>query len=316
MKERKMAFIPCALILLLTCPRLVHMGVLYFRDGGTATLPCDSEGSPNCSSVSWYDHPNGWFFSDRKIWPDLPPDRAERLSLLPDCSLHITNVTTEDAGDYRCKNHLSGRSNYLFLQVLTGVLYSHHGGTATLPCDNVGSPNCSSVSWYKYPNGLQLYRRRIWPKLPPDRAERLSLLPDCSFHITNVTAEDAGRYRCENHLSGRSEILRLFVLNEVLYVRDGGIATLPCDSEGSPNCSSVSWYDYPNGWMFSRRKLWPDLPPDRPERLSLLPNCSLHITNVTAEDAGDYRCENHLSGRSEVLHLFVLDGKCSVTALK
>ncbi|KAL2100671.1 hypothetical protein ACEWY4_002432 [Coilia grayii] len=370
MKEKKMVSIPCALILLLICPRPVHnIRVLYSRDGGNATLPCDGVGGPNCSSVSWYSSRDWWWFPDIRIWPDSPPDRAERLSLLPDCSLHITNVTTKDAGEYRWGNHQSRRSEDLLLIVLaalfvspTGVLYSHDGGDATLPCDGVGGPNCSSVSWNSskvvYPH------MKIWPDPPPDRAERLSLLPDCSLHITNVTTEDAGHYRCVlysrdggdatlpcdgvrgPHCSSvswyseedgwgifqkkiwpdsppdRAERLGLLpdcslhITNVttkdagryrcVLYSHDGGDATLPCDGVGGPNCSSVSWYNYKDGWWFLPMEIWPDSPPDRAERLSLLPDCSLHITNVTAEDAGRYRCRNHQSGRSGDLHLHVL----------
>ncbi|KAL2100672.1 hypothetical protein ACEWY4_002433 [Coilia grayii] len=308
MKEKKMVSIPCALILLLICPRPVHNAphILNSRDGGNATLPCDGVRGPNCSSVSWYSDEVGWWSRPMKIWPDPPPDRAERLSLLPDCSLHITNVTAKDARRYRCRNHHSGRSEDLLLHVLAGVLYSRDGGNATLPCDGVRGPHCSSVSWYIDEVGWGIPDTKIWPDSPPDRAERLSLLPDCSLHITNVTAEDAGRYRCRNHQSGRSEDLPLHVLAGVLYSRDGGNATLPCDGVRGPNCSSVSWYNYKDGWWFLPMEIWPDSPPDRAERLSLLPDCSLHITNVTAKDAGRYRCRNHQSGQSEDLLLHVL----------
>ncbi|KAL2100637.1 hypothetical protein ACEWY4_002398 [Coilia grayii] len=307
MKEKKMVSIPCALILLLICPRPVHARVLYSRDGGNATLPCDGVRGQNCYSVSWYSTEDQWWFDGSKIWPDSPPDPAERLSLLPDCSLHITNVTTKDAGLYRCGNHQSGRSEDLLLHVLAGVLYSRDGGNATLPCDGVRGPNCYSVSWYSEEDGWGIFQKKIWPDSPPDRAERLSLLPDCSLHITNVTTEDAGRYRCRNLQSGRSELL-LHVLAGVLYSRDGGDATLPCDGVRGPNCSSVSWYSEEDGWGIFQKKIWPDSPPDRAERLGLLPDCSLHITNVTTKDAGRYRCRNLQSGRSGDLLLRVLAG--------
>ncbi|KAL2100633.1 hypothetical protein ACEWY4_002394 [Coilia grayii] len=228
-------------------------GVLYSRDGGDATLPCDGVGGPNCSSVSWYSSkvtPN----PHMEIWPDSPPDRAERLSLLPDCSLHITNVTSEDAGLYRCENHQSGRSEDLLLHVLAGVLYSHDGGNATLPCDGVGGPNCSSVSWYSDEDGLWFPRTRIWPDSPPDRAERLSLLPDCSLHITNVTTEDAEHYRCENHQSGRSEELLLHVLAvpsspSESDMEAGGHVTLPCVLHTGTDCDWLAHPDFNLSWV-------------------------------------------------------------------
>ncbi|XP_063050527.1 uncharacterized protein LOC134445371 [Engraulis encrasicolus] len=125
-------------------------GVIYSSVGGTATLPGDGVGGPNCSSLEWHDYPDVWSFkftierdewrvSTRKIWPDAPPERAERLSLLPDCSLHITNITTEEAGYYRCYNPLSGRSKE-FLFILLDVPSSPSENEAesedhvTLPC--------------------------------------------------------------------------------------------------------------------------------------------------------------------------------------
>ncbi|XP_063073831.1 uncharacterized protein LOC134464292 [Engraulis encrasicolus] len=104
-------------------------GVIYASVGGTAILPGDGVGGPNCSSVEWSDNPDvsgftytyergSYRVSTRKIWPDVPSKRAERLSLLPDCSLHITNITTEDDGFYRCENPLSGRRKEFLLILL------------------------------------------------------------------------------------------------------------------------------------------------------------------------------------------------------
>ncbi|XP_063072271.1 uncharacterized protein LOC134462928 [Engraulis encrasicolus] len=107
-------------------PKLECIRVIYSTVEGTATLPCGGLAGQNCSSVEWYANPNNnqlhiynesgsWRLSTRKIWVS---QRDERLSLLPDCSLHITNITTEDAGYYRCENPLSGQKKELHLILL------------------------------------------------------------------------------------------------------------------------------------------------------------------------------------------------------
>ncbi|XP_063073818.1 uncharacterized protein LOC134464277 [Engraulis encrasicolus] len=302
MKEKKMASILWTLLLLMICPSQQD-SVIYASVGRTVILPGDGVGGPNCSSVEWYDGPYGGDL--RMIWPDVPPERAGRLSLLPDCSLHITNITTEEAGHYTCGRPWSGGEKWFLLILLDGVIYASVGGTVILPGDGVGGPNCSSVEWYEVPyDGIW---RKIWPDVPPERAGRLSLLPDCSLHITNITTEEAGLYTYRHPLSGGTKRFRLILLDGVIYASVGGTAILPGDGVGGPNCSSVEWYEVPYG-VEPWRNIWPDVSPERAGRLSLLPDCSLHITNITTEEAGHYTCGRPWSGGEKRFLLILLDG--------
>lgn len=75
--------------------------------GMATTLPCVNAVSPNCSSTSWFHRPSEFksrtaVFRHGEISPTVTTHTAERLSLLPDCSLHIADVKTEDAGVYSC----------------------------------------------------------------------------------------------------------------------------------------------------------------------------------------------------------------------
>ncbi|XP_041951069.1 uncharacterized protein LOC121711490 isoform X2 [Alosa sapidissima] len=85
--------------------------------GGAATLSCENVIShyPDCSSTVWIYSRNTEttvrVVHLGKIRPDYTP-RAERLRLLSDCSLHITDVTTEDAGVYTCRQYQSDGSQY------------------------------------------------------------------------------------------------------------------------------------------------------------------------------------------------------------
>ena len=85
-------------------------------------------------------------------------------------------------------------------------VFSSVGGNATLPCSNVVYPHCSSTVWYEWSSSVKLI---LYGKMNPDvdkhRAKRLSLLNDCSLHITDVTTKDVGFYSCQQYLreSGR-----------------------------------------------------------------------------------------------------------------
>ena len=100
------------------------------------------------------------------------------------------------------------------------------GGDATLPCNKVVPPDCSSTEWiYTIPGAVVevVIKGKINPNVTTHRAKRLSLLSDCSLHITDVTPEDAGIYLCRQHprvggpLHGESALVSLLVLKGRCY---------------------------------------------------------------------------------------------------
>ena len=101
--------------------------------GGDATLPCRNVVYPNCSSTTWLRSSSGravvGLVTLGKIDTDVATHRAKRLSLVSNCSLHITDVTTEDAGLYACGQYLRegglqhGEYAHVYLSVLQGRCY-------------------------------------------------------------------------------------------------------------------------------------------------------------------------------------------------
>uniref|UniRef100_A0A8C7DP59 Ig-like domain-containing protein n=1 Tax=Oncorhynchus kisutch TaxID=8019 RepID=A0A8C7DP59_ONCKI len=73
------------------------------------------------------------------------------------------------------------------------------GADVSLLCDNVVNSDCSLIMWLhsreSFPNAIQeVFNGKV--KVNSKRAKKRSVGADCSLHIHNVTAEDAGRYTC------------------------------------------------------------------------------------------------------------------------
>ncbi|XP_029578785.1 uncharacterized protein LOC115167984 isoform X2 [Salmo trutta] len=97
------------------------------------------------------------------------------------------------------------------LYLLSGVsgetlsMFSRVGDDVSLPCNNVVYPNCSSTTWiYNSVGSTVTVEEVVLGKIKVDqteRADRLSLGSDCSLHVSDVRAEDAGVYICRQFLT-------------------------------------------------------------------------------------------------------------------
>ncbi|XP_034143742.1 uncharacterized protein LOC105030579 isoform X2 [Esox lucius] len=96
------------------------------------------------------------------------------------------------------------------LYLLTGVsgdtrsLYTRVGDNVSLSCTNVVNQDCSSTTWNYHRTGLQIVIEEVGHgkiKTNSERADRLKVGSDCSLHISDVRAEDAGIYTCQQFLT-------------------------------------------------------------------------------------------------------------------
>ncbi|XP_041924373.1 formin-binding protein 4-like isoform X2 [Alosa sapidissima] len=119
----------------------------------TATLPCKSVLThyPDCSATTWTYDRSGKTFEAVTLGRIRSENiyRAERLTLLPDCSLHITDVTTEDIGLYRCWQSTNGAYGHepltlVYLSVLT-IYASEAGNDVFLDCILETHDNCHRI---------------------------------------------------------------------------------------------------------------------------------------------------------------------------
>lgn len=82
-------------------------------------------------------------------------------------------------------------------------MFSRVGDDVSLPCNNVVYPNCSSTTWNynRAATAIELVGLGKVKKQLNNIADRLSLGSNCSLHVSNVRAEDAGQYTCQQYLT-------------------------------------------------------------------------------------------------------------------
>ncbi|XP_072238958.1 contactin-3 [Leuresthes tenuis] len=217
--------------------------------------------------------------------------------------LEIPNLQQEDAGTYECmaenrrgKNAARGRISFHakphWLQTMTDTALSIEEHLFW-ECKSSGKPK-PSYSWLK--NGEQVM------------AEGRVQIENGALSITALNLSDSGMYQCvaENKHGIIYSSAQLMVLasapsfsksplKSLLKARSGSGVTLECKPQASPPAISL--------WKKGNEIL------QRTERISLFPNGTLQIANVTKRDAASYTCiaKNQFGTASTTGRLLVTD---------
>ncbi|XP_051500755.1 uncharacterized protein LOC127409875 isoform X2 [Myxocyprinus asiaticus] len=81
------------------------------------------------------------------------------------------------------------------------------GQNVNFPCNNmVQQTNCNKTTWLSNDNpAIELVTHGKIKPHSSERAKRVSLMSDCSLHISGITAEDEGCYACQqySHVGGK-----------------------------------------------------------------------------------------------------------------
>ncbi|CDQ77633.1 unnamed protein product [Oncorhynchus mykiss] len=84
---------------------------MFSRVGDDVSLPCNNVVNPDCSSTIWIYNRAGSTGTIQKVTlgkiKSDPTERADRLSLGSNCSLHVSDVGAEDVGLYTCRQFLT-----------------------------------------------------------------------------------------------------------------------------------------------------------------------------------------------------------------
>ncbi|XP_073728822.1 uncharacterized protein [Misgurnus anguillicaudatus] len=134
-------------------------------------------------------------------------------------------------------------------------VFSSSGENVTLPCSNAPS-HCTLTTWNYYnkhssSGTVELIAGGI-KKNDRERAERLSLGPDCSLNIYKTTEEDHGLYICQQYVNGQKHGTDAQVFLHVLHLspsstqtemRSDSSVTLTCQLFTYEDCDSLNRID-------------------------------------------------------------------------
>uniref|UniRef100_A0A6Q2XUA9 Ig-like domain-containing protein n=1 Tax=Esox lucius TaxID=8010 RepID=A0A6Q2XUA9_ESOLU len=206
----------------------------------------------------------------------------------------------------------------------TRSLFTRVGDNVSLSCTNVVYQDCSSTTWNYHRTGLQSVIEEVGHgkiQTNSKRADRLKVGSDCSLHVSDVRAEDAGIYTCQQFLKvGGPQYeshapVHLSVLNSepvtlrcFLYTSDGpGIC-----SSGVTEHVSLLWVDQAGN----------NLTKDSRHQVIQTSNCDITLT-VTLQKEDNNRkwtCQLIIDGKKNIsldfnLTLFVMYLKYIVVLL-
>ncbi|KAM9454107.1 B-cell receptor CD22-like [Clarias gariepinus] len=203
-------------------------------EGSSVTLTCSSGGNPPVEIYTWF---------------------KERTSVGNEKTYIISDIRSEDSGEYKCK--CSNKVGYQeSSSVILNVLYPPknvsvsispsgeivEGSSVTLTCSNDANPPVENYTWFK---------------------EKTSVGEEETYTISNISSEDSGEYKCKGsnevgHLISSSVILNVLyppkkvsvsistsseslVVIILKHIR-GSSVTLTCSSDANPPVEIYTWF--------------------------------------------------------------------------
>ncbi|XP_078523557.1 immunoglobulin superfamily member 10 [Lissotriton helveticus] len=269
-----------------------------------AFIPCEATGNP-VPTIHWTKVSSGPFL--------LKSRRGNKLEIFVNGTLSIPNVSIHDRGQYLCVAANQYGSDRL-LVTLSVIAYPprileghskeitvHSGNSVDVKCQAEGRPtpeivwilpNKSSVSEYSSEN------------------PRVSVKPDGTLTISDMTIYDRGLYKCLASNQAGSETLKVkiqviaappIILEDKRQQVEGMLGEnlkLPCSARGNPN-PSVHWV------LFDGTEVKPLQFIN--SKLFMFSNGTLYIRNLVSADSGNYECIATSSTGSErrVINLIV-----------
>ncbi|XP_061072506.1 immunoglobulin superfamily member 10 [Conger conger] len=270
-------------------PRIIGGNAASFTvlSNSDAFLPCEAVGNPE-PAISWKRFSSGSTLTIR--------GRMGKFEMFKNGTLLIQNANIKDRGQYLCQAENNYGSDKL-LVTLSVVSYpsrilepklremkSHTGDTVEIKCRTDGRP-LPVVSWI-------LANRTQVRGYNTDRG-RVSVTPDGTLVIQQVTVFDRGHYKCiaSNPAGADTATVRLQVVaappgileekRQQVKVESGQSLMLPCTAQGSPQ-PTVHWV------LFDGTAVRPLN--GHGHKASVFTNGTLLLRGLAVSDSGKYEC--------------------------
>ncbi|KAJ8009439.1 hypothetical protein DPEC_G00088880 [Dallia pectoralis] len=231
---------------------------LYTRVGDNVRLLCRNVVYQDCSSTTWMYHRTGYGNVIEQVGNGkirTTSDRAGRLEVASDCSLLVSDVRSEDAGIYTCKQYLTvgggleGEDAPVYLSVLTDSLSKP---VADIVPDRPVSLKCflyTSDGPGKCLSGVTERIGLFWVgeagnELKNDPRLQVTQTSDCDITLTvRVQKEDNNRkWTCQLNVNGNKEIS----IDFTFMVPGSRTSTAgPSLSTTSPSSTGTSYVEFP-----------------------------------------------------------------------
>ncbi|XP_041843761.1 hemicentin-1-like isoform X2 [Melanotaenia boesemani] len=254
------------------------------EEGKPLNLTCHVESFPP-SLVSWTRSGTATYLTKDtlSVQQNKSPTCLEKERI---CSLFISNLTAEDSGLYICNvKHLN---NTMTKEVNITVIYKRKvqiSGRTTVKTGDALNLTCSIES---FPPSLIMWTKQ---SSSTNLQSGISLLNDtgsATLVISNVTAEDSGQYVCTaKHLNTTMTELTDVTVTYKRKVQISGRTTVKTGDALNLTCSIESFP--PSLIMWTKQNSSTNLQ----SGISLLNDtgsATFFISNVTAEDSGQYVC--------------------------
>ncbi|KAG7469606.1 hypothetical protein MATL_G00130700 [Megalops atlanticus] len=279
--------------------------IVFSSVGDNVALPCGTNVHRSCSAIAWKLKERFDFFLDvvqsgKVIASDL--ERTTRLRVGQDCTLHISNLRTEDGGQYICEDEAANATTNLQLLIITvtpsAPLNTHT--SASLHCyltTAIGYVWCNhsgvSVHWVS----------EMGTKLQGDRYN-ISRKSSC-YSVLTLTLQRTDHkrhWKCQltegtDMKATYSYITTLTDGVEEMFAAVGGSVTLPCSDCASPGMGGRLVWTLGGGALFSQS---PDgdvteLDSRGLPGFTMNPDSSLTIKAASTAHSGYYQCI-HVNG--------------------